>query len=471
MKNKMPFLCAMCGALMGVCVLLSDVGFLTLFFGVLPLYAISKGQTLKQKWIFSLLFCLPFCAVGYSPAFCITTTLPPILNYLALSGVFLLITLLHGTVLSLSLFAAYSLPAFSGVRALYVAVFWAGAEWILGAGPFGWPTLRLALSLYKYPSLFQGARLGGILFVSGFIIGFCALLAEAVAAFKGKRRIILSFVAVVLFVSNLVLGAFSQTAPEGERKISLVQSGVTVIDWQRGDVYSQTLDIMKNAEDAELFVLPESILPTVFENHPVYKSEWEYALSGKNGDVLVGGRKDGHSAVFHLRGGEIIKISQKSREVPFFENGYGGREFYFLPREYDGIFDTDIGRVGTMLCYESLFSSVAREAVKRDADILAVLTNDSWFSHPIAKEIHLAHSVYRAAESGRAVLQSGLDGKTALIDNRGVIIAVVPHGQDAVLSEKVSAKAEDTLYNIIGDFWLIPAFFAVFVLALLKRGK
>ena len=466
MKNKGFWLAAVCGALTGLMLLLPQIGFLSFLTPIAAFYIIGRQTENKKRLLASALFSLFFCATGYLPAFGITTTLPPFYNLLALTGVYLVITLVHGAVYTAALYAAYSLPAFFYTRPLYVATLFSLSEWVIGIGPFAWPSLRISLSLYKYPLFIRLASVGGQLAVSALIIAVAALAAEAFLHKKNRRRILCA-AAAALFVFNVIFGITAK-APSGKStSVAVVQSGATVIDWRRGDVFEKTVECLGSAATADLYVLPESVLPDRFAVMPQFKALWETAADGR--ECLVGGRQNGHSAAYHLFGSDVFGVGEKSREVPIFENGFGNREFYFLPREYEGVFQTGIGAVGTLICYESMFSSAAQRAVDEEAFMLAVLTNDSWFDSTAAKNLHLAHGVFRAVESGRTLVQAGLNGHSAIIDRNGNMLKAENEAPD-VITGRVYYDVKNTLYNKIGDWWLPCLLAAVVALSLIK-GK
>lgn len=450
---KINALCFLCGVLTGGCLLYTKLGFL-IFITAAPAFYFAYKAEKRQRLSFCAFFCFATCLVGYFPAFSIKTTLPEVTNFLIVGAVYLLICIVHGVLLTAALYLGFTLPAVKGTRVFYVSVLYVCAEWLMGAGVFAWPTLRLSLALWRYPLFLQGAKFGGQLFVSALIVAVNFLLSEC---FKREKRARKGIITAALFFANLLFGFLTPAAPKADTEIAVVQSGYTVIDTLRGDVYEDTLTLTEEAAktDAEIIILPESILPVTFSRHTFYKAEWKAATKETNADILVGGRQDGHSAVYHFKNNENKKIYIKSREVPIFENGANGRQFYWLPQEYCGIMQTEKGNVGSMICYESMFSVVAQDAVEDGAVLLCVLTNDSWFDSPVAKELHIAHGVFRALESGRTLVQAGLNGKTAVIDNNGVMQYSVDHGEAAVLSAKVSLEPENTIYNFIEDYWIL----------------
>ena len=73
-------------------------------------------------------------------------------------------------------------------------------------------------------------------------------------------------------------------------------------------------------------------------------------------------------------------------------------------------------RIGTFICYESVFPAEVREFVRQGANLLVNLSNDGYFGHSAAREQHLEIARMRAVENRRWLLRSTNDGITAVID-------------------------------------------------------
>jgi len=83
-------------------------------------------------------------------------------------------------------------------------------------------------------------------------------------------------------------------------------------------------------------------------------------------------------------------------------------------------FPNALGEMGTLICFESTFSGLARQAVINGAQMLFVLTNDAWFLKSAAARQHALQSQFRAIETGRAVVR---------VANTGLSRVYLPNGQ------------------------------------------
>ena len=68
---------------------------------------------------------------------------------------------------------------------------------------------------------------------------------------------------------------------------------------------------------------------------------------------------------------------------------------------------TGAGPVAILICFESAFPALAREYARRGADALVVLTNNRSYRRSANSAQHLAMGQFRAAETGRPLLQAG----------------------------------------------------------------
>jgi apolipoprotein N-acyltransferase len=113
-------------------------------------------------------------------------------------------------------------------------------------------------------------------------------------------------------------------------------------------------------------------------------------------------------------------------------------------------------RIAPLICYDAAFTSLAAEAARSGAQILATLSNDSWFSGTPAPELHLVVSAFRSIETRLPQIRAANSGVSAAIDAAGNIRARTAFDSRAVLTATVSMSSESmTLVARWGD-WLGP---------------
>lgn len=107
------------------------------------------------------------------------------------------------------------------------------------------------------------------------------------------------------------------------------------------------------------------------------------------------------------------------------------------------------------ICYEIAYPDLILDYLPR-AELILTVSDDSWFGESIASAQHLEIAQMRSLEVGRYQLLSTNTGISAIIDDKGKIIAKAPVFQQAVLSAKVKNLAGSTFWVAYGkDGWLV----------------
>ncbi|MYH10495.1 MAG: hypothetical protein F4143_10410 [Gemmatimonadales bacterium] len=112
---------------------------------------------------------------------------------------------------------------------------------------------------------------------------------------------------------------------------------------------------------------------------------------------------------------------------------------------------------GTMICYESIFSPLARHYRRNGADFLVNITNDSWFgrdawwSRSSALWQHPAHLVMRAIETRMGAARSGNTGISKVVDPLGRVSHRTELFGPASFVADVSTTDGLTVYVRFGD--------------------
>jgi len=101
--------------------------------------------------------------------------------------------------------------------------------------------------------------------------------------------------------------------------------------------------------------------------------------------------------------------------VPISGDLYPGESVSLLPLSLPG----RTVNIGSLICYEDVFPSLARKSTLEGAGILFVATNSAWYGQSAASFQHMAHSVLRAVENRRVVYRVGNDGWSGWIDEYG----------------------------------------------------
>jgi len=99
-----------------------------------------------------------------------------------------------------------------------------------------------------------------------------------------------------------------------------------------------------------------------------------------------------------------------------------GRKSFSAATSHAGL-DAGAQRLGTFICYESIFPDEVRQGPLQGAQVLVNISNDGWYGDSGAWKQHLQQTEMRAIENDRWLLSATNTGKTASIDPFGRIAA------------------------------------------------
>ena len=282
---------------------------------------------------------------------------------------------------------------------------------------------------------------------------------------------------------------------------TLVQANVPVLDsgqWTL-DYLQQTLDSLQSLSPRPKFnkpgttgliIWPESPAPFfVTDLHlrttlaDVARSTNSYILTGSLGIEHAGDpnrRPDIYnSAALVAPNGAWTERYDKIHLVPFGEYVPFERLFSFAGglTQQIGTFARGKSRmslnagdtkIGTFICYESVFPNEVRQFARNGADLFVNISNDGWYGEGGASWQHLNQARMRAVENDRWLLRDTNTGITAVIDPYGRIVVAAPRNERVELQAAYGLEEDLTFYTRHGDWF--PVLCAIItVMALLLR--
>ena len=108
--------------------------------------------------------------------------------------------------------------------------------------------------------------------------------------------------------------------------------------------------------------------------------------------------------------------------------------------------------IGTAICYESVYGELVGNFVKNGANVLSVITNDSWWNDSPGHRQHFEMSRLRAVETRRYVLRAANGGFSGVIDPIGRVLEKTNYNERTSLHAKVYAQNRETFYVKHGDY-------------------
>ncbi len=122
------------------------------------------------------------------------------------------------------------------------------------------------------------------------------------------------------------------------------------------------------------------------------------------------------------------------------------------------------GKIAPIICYESIYGEFVTDYVKKGANFLGIMTNDSWWGVSEGHKQLLSYAKLRAIETRREIARAANSGISAHINAKGEIVEDTFYGDKTALFAKINLYEKQTFYVKAGD---LLTRFSVFALGFL----
>jgi apolipoprotein N-acyltransferase len=356
-----------------------------------------------------------------------------------------------------------------------VAALWVAVEVTHGPLGFAWLALGNAGIDMGIPM-----RLAPFTGVYGLSFVFAMMAAALALAVMRRPRVELLCLAPVLLLALLPQ---LPPAERGHETALLVQPGISETEeWtaasidamkRRQIVLSLRGALAEPGQSPSIIVWPEVPAPLYYFEDAVLRGYVDNLARVAQAHVLLGivahtpGGAPLNSAALISPEGVPVSRYDKVNLVPF-------GEFVPWPFGFANKISTEIGdfaagnrvvvspvvsqksgthKIGTFICYESVFPGFVRKFAAGGAEVLFNISNDGWFGKSAAREQHLNMVRMRAAENRRWILRSTNDGITAAIDSAGRVRGTLPLYTEATSYSGFSYVTAQTVYTRLGDWF------------------
>lgn len=112
---------------------------------------------------------------------------------------------------------------------------------------------------------------------------------------------------------------------------------------------------------------------------------------------------------------------------------------------------SDSVRIGTAICYESVYGDFYRDYVLKGAQVMSIITNDGWWGNTAGYIQHLNYASLRAIETRRSIARCANTGISAFINERGDIISETKWWEPAYLNGRLPLNDRITVFVEYGD--------------------
>ncbi len=424
-----------------------------------------------------------------------------------------------GTALVGPLFCAAYKKGGLKFAAVIFASAWTLLEYMQSLTWAGVPWARLALSQTAFPAAIQSASLLGSLFI-GFIIAAVNGFAATAVIFlvrEGKRsRTFVRSLAFALAILSLnlgygffALGIHNEESGE-EVRVNIIQANIGSGDkWEDSSdtsslrVYEEMTLKAHSQSKADIVLWPETVLVNSVKESSYFRGRLS-ALARETGSVIFvgafdseenedGEREEYNAIIAFYPDGAVEESSYRKRHlVPFGEympmRAIIEKVLPFMaelnmlsddltPGVSAEVVETGVGRAGRLICFDSIYASLARDSVSDGAEFILLSTNDSWYRDSASAYQHNSHAILRAVENRRYIARAASTGISSVITSEGEIKDSLPPLERGYICTGMYKNTQRTLYSYVGDIIVVPcaallAFFVIFDLCeKRKRAK
>jgi apolipoprotein N-acyltransferase len=338
----------------------------------------------------------------------------------------------------------------------------AGQRWLWGAA-----ASPIALGYTQVDSpLLHVASFAGVHGVSFVVLVANASIAHCFLLGKAWQSLgILSIVIAALVAAPSRVPTDGQSAPA--LSVGIVQPAIergwyqasSTMPEAREHVLQRLRALSEAIADVDLLVWPEGAVPagTPLEDLLTGLSD----LRSRGPEILAGAvtERDGrrYNSVIHV-GDRVSTVYDKLAPVSIGERGITAG---------DRLVAAHWGNwwVAPMVCLDSAYPTFARRLARFGADVLVVLSDDSFAQYMSTPGLHLRTTRFRAVETGLPLIFASAAGPSAIISPTGEIIAYAGSGDSTVLAAQLTrASSSTTSFVRFGDWVGLTSVFVTLLL-------
>lgn len=364
----------------------------------------------------------------------------------------------------------------------FLPIFYVAYEFAYMLTDLSFPWLSLGNGLSLFTSFIQIADVIGQLGLTLVIVMLNVLLYKSLISFNADKKLFLINLSAALFVFIFILfyGTLKLNSPfhpNAKVKVGLIQPNLDPWEKWKGHDLNQLsemyLDLSIKAvnDGAKIIIWPETALPIYLRGgtyEDIQKSisdfcdsnqvflltgmpdiRFYYDVKNIPDDAKYSSTNDYYYATYNsillFRPNNLsIDSYGKMKLVPFGERvpfvdalpflgklikwGVGlsswnvGKDttvFYLPLQNIRSAVHKDTIKIVGLVCYESIYPTLVSEFVKRKADFIAVVTNDSWYGNLSGPYQHKEFAALRAVENRRTIVRAANGGISCIINSFG----------------------------------------------------
>ena len=115
------------------------------------------------------------------------------------------------------------------------------------------------------------------------------------------------------------------------------------------------------------------------------------------------------------------------------------------------IADNSNYKIAPAICYESIYGEFMTAYMRNGANLIAIITNDGWWSETPGYKQHMNYARLRAIETRKWIVRSANTGISCFIDPEGQVLDAQPWDKATAIKHHIPANGPRTFYAMNGD--------------------
>ena len=360
-------------------------------------------------------------------------------------------------------------PAGSWRRLAAFPILWAASEHARSYVYGGFPWNLTAFGLYRHPLWLQAASVWGVYGVGFLVVSVSGLIAFAAV----RRQIRWAGIAAAVVLLLGVAGALALRKPSGPSRplrVALLQPAISQEERLAAGLDARNYHaVLEQARQAarrkpDLIVIPESALPIYWQTSLRLREDLT-GLARECGCTVLFNDVDFAEAERHYNAARLATSAglagpayRKVHLVPFGEYVPLPKIFFWVRQVSTAVGEFSAApeptvlsagalKIGVGVCYEILYPVLSWKQSRAGANLLATISNDSWYGAAGAQAQHFAGATLRAVENRRFLLRAAITGISGIVDEKGRIVAELSRDRRGTIFGTARLFSGRTIWN------------------------
>lgn len=364
---------------------------------------------------------------------------------------------------------------------------------------FPWTYFFMGYTQAKNLYFIQMAEFGGVGVLTWIVIATNILLAFAIVNKKMKPLIFaVSMLGIVHIWSWIRIETIADNEQKKVKLALICDNSPTQLRWNEkrlNEYVGRLLELNQKAllTQPEIIVWNESVIPWTFEENddffeaimkqsegfnsyqlisyftadkanPGYSSVSAYLIDEKG---KVAGRYDKSELLAGIEKPLFSFLNTSLFQLPFFNQNGGGEN---IENKNPQTIQTKFGKIGIMICNESLQDATANTLREQGAEYLILLSNNNWFVNTALTRQHFYLTRIRAIENRSDIAVNANLGISGMIDYKGRIVKASDSEKPEVVTISIASHGCRLNFEFIRNVFYLVLLISILI-TILKRSR